>query len=193
MCVCILLKSGETFFHASCYFLFASLMADFDAEVNIHVTGDDEVPDDSNLISDAPVADDVPLVGEAQERSDKAMDAIVEVPPATTGAEIIEEKFNQFSKMYKMIGGYDVEAQLVMRERERLQARKVLQKISKDKRNEKRRLNRIKERVNKIKNDALPELMHFMMQSEVKRRGKAAIAKCVAKSQSASKASSSKS
>jgi hypothetical protein len=85
-------------------------MADFDAEVNIHVTGDDEVPDDSNLISDAPVADDVPLVGEAQERSDKAMDAIVEVPPATTGAQIIEEKFNQFSKMYKMIGGYDVEA-----------------------------------------------------------------------------------
>jgi hypothetical protein len=193
MCVCILLKSSETFFRASCYFLIASLMADFDAEVNIHVTGDDEVPDDSNLISDAPVADDVPLVGEAQERSDKAMDAIVEVPPATTGAEIIEEKFNQFSKMYKMIGGYDVEAQLVMRERERLQARKVLQKISKDKRNEKRRLNRIKERVNKIKNDALPELMHFMMQNEVRRRDKAAIAKCVAKSQSASKASSSKS
>jgi hypothetical protein len=105
-----MLKSSEAFFRASCYFLFASLMADFDAEVNIHVTGDDEVPDDSNLISDAPVADDVPLVGEAQERSDKAMDAIVEVPPATTGAQIIEEKFNQFSKMYKMIGGYDVEA-----------------------------------------------------------------------------------
>ena len=121
------------------------------------------------------------------------MDAIVEVPPATTGAQIIEEQINQFSKMYQMIGGYDVEAQLVMRERERLQARKVLQKISKDKRNEKRRLNRIKERVNKIKNDALPELMHFMMQNEVKRRDKAAIAKCVAKSQSASKASSSKS
>ncbi len=167
-------------------------MADFDAEVNIHVTGDDEVPNDSNLISDAPVADDVPLVGEAQERSDKAMDAIVEVPPATTGAEIIEEKFNQFSKMYKMIGGYDVEAQLVMRERERQHARKVLQKISKDKRNEKRRLSRIKERVNKIKNDALPELMHFMMQNELKRRDKEAVAKIMAKRKATSKQSCSK-
>jgi hypothetical protein len=125
--------------------------------------------------------------------SDKAKDAIVEVPPALTGADVVEESFNKFSKIYKMIGGYDVEAQLQMRERERLHARKVLQKISKDKKNEKRRLNRIKERVNKIKNDALPELMHFMMQNEVRRRGKAAIAKCKATSQSSSKASSSKS
>ena len=167
-------------------------MAGFDGEVNIHLTGDDKVPDDLNLDSDAPVADDVPQEKEAKKLSDKAMDAIVEVPPATTGAEIIEEKFNQFSKMYKMIGGYDVEAQLVMREQERQHARKVLQQISKDKRNEKRRLKRIKERVNKIKNDALPELMHFMMHNEVKRRDKAALAKCVAKRKPTSKASSSK-
>ena len=53
-------------------------------------------------------------------------------------------------------------------------------------------MNRIKEKGSKLKNDALPELMHFMMQSEVKRRDKAAIAKCVAKSQATSKASSSK-
>ncbi len=192
MSICILLKSREAFIPASCNFLIASHMADFDGEVNIHVTGDDKVPDDLNLVSDAQVADDVPLVEEAQELSDKAMDAIVEVSPADGGAEIIEQKFNQFSQMYKLIGGYDVEAKLVMRERERQHARKALQKISKDKKNEKRRLNRIKERVNKIKNDALPELMHFMMQNEVKRRDKAAIAKCVAKSQATSKASSSK-
>jgi hypothetical protein len=134
MSICILLKSREAFFPASCNFLIASHMADFDGEVNNHVTGDDKVPDDLNLVSDAQVAEDVPLVEEAQELSDKAMDAIVEVPPANTGAEIIEEQFNQFSKMYKMIGGYDVEAQLVSRERERQHARKVLQKISKDKR-----------------------------------------------------------
>ncbi len=136
---------------------------------------------------------DVPLAEEAEEGLEQAKDAMVEVPLALTDGDKVEECFNKFSKIYKAIGGYDVEAQLVMRERERLQARKVLQKISKDKRNEKRRLNRIKERVNKIKNDALPELMHFMMQNEVKRRGKAAIATCVAKSQSASKPSSSKS
>jgi hypothetical protein len=192
MCVCILLKSSGTFLRTSCYFFSAFLMADSDGEVHIHVTGDDKVPDDLNLVSDAQVADDVPLVEEAQELSDKARDAIVEVSPADGGAEIIEQKFNQFSQMYKLIGGYDVEAKLVMRERERQHARKALQKISKDKKNEKRRLNRIKERVNKIKNDALPELMHFMMQNEVKRRDKAAIAKCVAKSQATSKASSSK-
>jgi hypothetical protein len=182
MTICILLKSRKAFFPASSHFLIASHMAGFDGEVNIPLTGEDKVPDDWNLDSDAPDADDVPQEKEAKQLSDKAMDAMVEVPPATTGAEIIEEKFNQFSKMYKMIGGYDVEAQLVMRERDRQQARKVLQKISKDKRNEKRRLKRIKERVNKIKDDALPELMHFMMQNEVKRRDKAAIAKIMAKS-----------
>ncbi len=64
--------------------------------------------------------------------------------------------------------------------------------ISKDKKNEKRRSNRNKERMNEIRNDALPELMHFMTQNEVKRRDKAAIAKCKAKSHATSKASSSK-
>jgi hypothetical protein len=192
MSICILLKSREAFFPASCYFLIASHMADFDGEVNLQVTGDVKVPDDLKLVSDAQVADDVPRVEEEQELSEKAMDAIVEVPPANTGAEISEEKLNQLNTMYKMIGGYDVEAQLVKREQERQHARKLLQQISKDKRNEKRRLKRIKERVNKIKNDALPELMHFMMHNEVKRRDKAALAKCVAKRKPTSKASCSK-
>jgi hypothetical protein len=67
MCVCILLKGSETFFRASRYFVVVFLMADSDAEVNIHVSGEDEVQDDSKLISDAPVADGVPLAGEAKE------------------------------------------------------------------------------------------------------------------------------
>ncbi len=102
------------------------------------------------MISDAPAPRDVPLVGEAREGSKKAHDAIVEVPQARIDGEAVEDSFLKISKIYKMIGGYDVEAQLQMREGQRLEARKVLQKISKDKRNEKKRLNRIKERV-KIK------------------------------------------
>ncbi len=122
-------------------------MADSDAEVNIHVGSEDEAQVASKVISDAPAPRDVPLAGEAKEGSEKAHDAIVEVPQARIDGDAVEESFHKFSKIYKMIGGYDVEAQLQMREGQRPEARKALQKISKGKRNEKKRLGRIKERV----------------------------------------------
>jgi hypothetical protein len=80
MSICIWLKSRVAFVPASCYFFFASHMADVDGEVNLQVTGDVKVPDDLKLVSDAQVADDVARVEEEQELSEKAMDAIVEVP-----------------------------------------------------------------------------------------------------------------
>ena len=107
-------------------------------------------------------------------------------------AYIQEANFDSFNKIYKMIGGYDVEAQVRARERDRVVARSVLTKISKEERNEKRRLKHIKERVSKTKSDAFPELMRFMMQNEVRRREKAELAKSKAKGRATSKAYSCK-
>ena len=159
-------KGRETFFRASRYFAVVALMADSDAEVNIHVGSEDEAQVASKVISDAPAPRDVPLAGEAKEGSEKAHDAIVEVPHARTDGDVVEESFHKLSKIYKMIGGYDVEAQLQIRESERLHARKVLQHISKDKKNEKRRLNRIKERVSKVKNKRCLARTHAFSDAE---------------------------
>jgi hypothetical protein len=193
MSICIWLKSRVAFVPASCYFFFASHMADVDGEVNLQVTGDVKVPDDLKLVSDAQVADDVARVLKKNKSFQrKRWMRLSKSLPANTGAETSKEKLYQLNTMYKMIGGYDEEALLVKREQERQDARKHMRQIWKDKRNEQQRLRRIKERVNKIVNDALPELMQFVMHNEVQRRDKAALAKCVAKRQLTSKASCSK-
>jgi hypothetical protein len=134
----------------------------------------------------------VPHSTQAVEEPKMSEDPTVKAPLALACGDELEENFNRLSRIYKMIGGYDVEAQLRNREQERHRARKVLQSVNRDKKNEKRRLKRIKERVSNIKSDALPELMHFMIQIEVKRREKAELAKSKAQGRATSKASSSK-
>ncbi len=83
----------------------------------------------------------VPHSTQAVEEPKMSEDPTVKVPLALACGVELEENFNRFIRIYKMIGGYDVEVQLRNRKQERQRARKALQSINRDRKNEKRRLN----------------------------------------------------